>query len=238
MRTSLVNYLRGSFLTMSLLVSVSFSFGQKLEDDLAKIVAKLDSASSFSMVVDVKLYTSKGGELMYSSNASLEQKGKASVTILGEAEIFNNESVRIDVDHDGKHVSIVSKKKISDKAKKEMQIDVADILKWLKNEEESKAPTIKLVNAAAAQRTYSITGLDEFAEVRFILDMTNYSIKSIQYTYQKEGEQEGKYVELNYTKFKLNAVERSLSPDSYYTMNGGKCVLTQRFKGYHLSSGL
>src|SRR3989338_5886275 len=118
-------------LTLLLVVSLHslVAYNQNLNDDLKKVVGHLDSAASVSLSVDVKLYTKKGGELMYSTKASIDRKGKSSVTVLGDVEIFNNDDFRVDIDHEEKMMMITPKKEIIKKTKKEMQFDISDLAK-------------------------------------------------------------------------------------------------------------
>jgi hypothetical protein len=211
-------------------------FSQNLNDDLKKIVQHLDSATSVSMSVDVKLYSKKGGDLVYTTKASLDRKGKASLTILGDVEVFDNEDYRVDIDHDEKMVMITPKKEILQKTKKEMQFDVSDLAKWFEDGSSNKKTT--LVSNTSGIRVYSITGANDFEEVLITLDMNQKSIKHVHYAYSKESEYKGQFIELNYTKFKLNSVDKELKTSSYFTLKSGVYSLSTRLKSYQLSSGL
>src|SRR3989344_231445 len=188
------------------------AYNQNLNDDLKKVVGHLDSAASVSLSVDVKLYTKKGGELMYSTKASIDRKGKSSVTVLGDVEIFNNDDFRVDIDHEEKMMMITTKKEIIKKT--------------------------KLVSNTSGVRVYSITGVEGFEEVLVTLDMNQKSIKHIHYAYAKDSEYNGRFVELNYTKVKLNSVDKELNIASYFTLKSGVYTLGSRFTTYQMTSGL
>ncbi|ASS47985.1 MAG: hypothetical protein A3D31_01160 [Candidatus Fluviicola riflensis] len=225
-------------LTLLLVVSLHslVAYNQNLNDDLKKVVGHLDSAASVSLSVDVKLYTKKGGELMYSTKASIDRKGKSSVTVLGDVEIFNNDDFRVDIDHEEKMMMITPKKEIIKKTKKEMQFDISDLAKWFEDEGSSSKTT--LVSNTSGIRVYSITGVEGFEEVLVTLDMNQKSIKHIHYAYAKDSEYNGRFVELNYTKFKLNSVDKELNIASYFTLKSGVYTLGSRFTTYQMTSGL
>ncbi len=210
--------------------------GQSLSDDLKAISGYLDSAKSVSLQVDIHVYSSRGGSEIYDASASVDRKGAASVTVLGDVEIYEDATWRVDVNHTEKFVAVIKKEAIQKAGKTAgVQFDVRELMKLL-GDGSAKAPAIKLVSDAAGVRTYELTGIESLKEVRIVLDMNKKNIRSVTYEYASESDSKGQYIELSYTRFTVNETGKTLRASDYFTVSSKQYQLTARFKGYQLTA--
>ena len=231
-----MNNLRSLFLLGGLLLSTFTGLGQSLSDDLALISDHLDSARSVSLQVDINVYASRGGSEVYTANASIDKKGAASVTVLGDLEIYEDATWRVDVNHSEKYVAVIKKEAVQKAGKTAgVQFDVKELMKLLGNAD-TKAPTIRLESDATGIRTYVLTGIENLQEVRIVLDMNKKTIRSVTYEYLKESDSKGQYIELSYTRFTVNETTKTPRSADYFTVSSKQYQLTSRFKGYQLTT--
>ena len=220
------------FLTVSTSV-----FSQKLEEDLAKIIERGEKENSLSLKVDAKLYKVKGGSLLMQVDAALDKKDKTSLTVMGSTEVFSNGSVRVDIDHDEKIMNITSLKSVQAGAKSQLEFDSKEFKKLLEKLKETSSVKSALVENNSGKRTYSVTGMEGFEEVRFVLDMNKEVITKVIYNYAKVDNKPGNYLELNYTKFEYTtSLTRDIS--YYYRLDGNTAIVSTKFKEYEITQSL
>ena len=220
------------------LVTIAFFVGtlcsaQDLQKDFATIGEKMESASSISIAVDVKMYSSKGGSLGYSSKASSMKMGEYSKSVLGELEFINTPKFELKLDHEERAI-LIYKRDTTSTSFRELSLEDFDVKKLQKFFEKNQSqPTteVKLVSAASGVKTYSITGAKGIKEMRVVLNMTSKKISKITYEYDGSGQ----YVVLTYSGFDYDKdLSSHFNLDSYFKEVGGKYVLTDKLKNYHL----
>lgn len=217
------------------IVLCSFTgFGQNLNDDLQKIVSKMDSSKSVSLEIDVKMYSDKGGSMIYSSKAAVYKSGLKTKNVLSEMEYIDSGKHTVRIDHEEKAVLIQKKQSLSKEklASMQDQVDVKELQKLLKSESNGSKSTVKLKSSTTGIRIYSITGISEMKEVIIELNFNESAIRKISYEY---GEQSGQYVVLDYTKFDFNKdLSSEFEMTKYFTMENNIYKLSPALAGYIL----
>lgn len=213
-------------------------FGQDLEKDLTEIGKIMEAASSVSISVDVRMYSSKGGSSRYSGNAKMIRSGESIKSVLGEMEYINTPTFEVRVDHEEKEVLIFKKARVDSNSTspkhEEVEFDIEALKKLMESEGDQIKPTVKLVSSSAGIKKYSITGVQGVKESVIELDMNTKKLVSVRYEYGS-GSEKGQYVVLNYTKFKYNSdVSSVFNLSKYFTENEGLFVLAPSFKGYNM----
>jgi hypothetical protein len=220
-----------------LLIFMNSVIGQNLDDDLLKIVKHLDTAKTVSLNTDIIVYAKKGGNKVFTANASLKRAEDVSLTSLDDMEYFSNSGYFVTIDHEEKRVSIVK----NDQKKQNELLDNFDVksLRKLIAEESDVKPKIKLISNSNNLRTYSITSVPGVDDVRIVLNMNALAIVSVTYQYSDESEYKGQYIVVNYTTFECNKeVSNSLKQSNFFTISGEKVVLNNRLKEYTLYAEL
>lgn len=237
-RNSMYTVALGAFFS---LFSLSV-LGQDLEKDMAEIGKKMEEASSISIAVDVKVFSKKGGNTVYSGNAALIKSGTNVKSVLGEMEFVNTPSYEVRVDHEEKGVLIFKKESATDSKvpkSEKVDFDVEALKKLIESEEGSqKKPTIKLVSSAGGLKKYSITGTPGVLEVVMELDMNAKKITTVRFEYG-DANSKGQYVVLSYTKFAYDTdVSSAFVLTNYFTETGNTYTLSSKLKGYHIYTDL
>lgn len=229
------------FIGFILFVPLS-SFSQDLEKDMAEIGDKMESATSVSMEVDVKVYSSKGGTIVYSSGASLIKSENSTKSVLGEMEFINTPEYEVRVDHEDKAILIFKKLAPSDSKvpkTEQVEFDMEVLKKLIESEEGSqKKPIIKLLSSSGGIKKYSISGTPGIVETVLELDLTNKKIRSVRMEYGSDNSK-GQFVVLNYSKFVYDAdVSTSFNLANYFTESDKTYILSNKLKGYHIYTEL
>ena len=223
-----------NFKLIALFVFISLSsFGQDLKADFTIISQALDSANSVSMKVVAKTYSSNGGKLLSSTNASIDVSGKKNKNVLGELEFINTEKYFIRIDHEEKAILILKLEKTKKKQKtKSMEIDVEALKKFLEPSTEKK-PTIKLVSNYNGAKSYAITGIDGMVEMKIDLNVTTKSISKISYEYGASGG--SRFVLVEYQKFEYDHIDKNtFDLTRYFTIDNNSYKLSELLKGYKI----
>lgn len=236
-----LNRVKLFFVTGFCLISI-LSFGQDLEKDMAEIAEAMKTASSISIGVDIKMYSKKGGGLIYKSNASLIKSEESTKSVLAEMEFVNTPLYEVRVDHEERAVLIFKKEKPSDTnlpETEQVEFDVEALKKLIESEESTtKKPTIKLVSSVGGIKKYSIKGSPGISELILELDLTNKKIKSVLIEYG-DASSKGQYVVLRYSTFTYNTdVTSVFNLTNYFTEKDNNYVLSPKLKGYHIYTEL
>ena len=210
-------------------------FSQNFEAEMKAIFDKMDTVDNISIVVDVKLYDKKGGKLIYNNESSVLHSKKATITKLGDMEMYKSASYDIQIDHEEKRLLI---KKIASKQESFSDVNVKEIKKLLKLEgvEKSKNPTYKLISNNNGVKTYSMSKTAELVECFITIDTKNEKIQNISYLYTEQGDYDGQYCTLDYKTFTYNSVFSKTQFDlsRYFTLVGGNYKLSTRLSSYKL----
>ncbi|MCJ8289340.1 MAG: hypothetical protein HRT58_22020 [Crocinitomicaceae bacterium] len=209
---------------------------------MAEIAEAMKTASSISIGVDIKMYSKKGGGLIYKSNASLIKSEESTKSVLAEMEFVNTPLYEVRVDHEERAVLIFKKEKPSDTnlpETEQVEFDVEALKKLIESEESTtKKPTIKLVSSVGGIKKYSIKGSPGISELILELDLTNKKIKSVLIEYG-DASSKGQYVVLRYSTFTYNTdVTSVFNLTNYFTEKDNNYVLSPKLKGYHIYTEL
>jgi hypothetical protein len=214
---------------------------QDLQQDLQQIGRSLDSAKSVVMIAQVNVFSRKGGSKVFQTEASLKRMGKESLTVLADQEFYDNTEYSVTIDHEEQAVSVIKKdEKANKKALKGMNIDVDALAELLREEEGVKTkPVVKLVSNSGGVKTYEITHIPSVKLVRITLNTTQKKLIEITYEYANESEYKGQYIVINYSRFERDTdISGSLKQSAFFTVSGGKIVLSNRLKTYRLYTEL
>lgn len=217
----------------------SILFSQDLDKDLKIVLNQLNS-SYLSLKVKVDVYSKKGANKIYASEASLQKNNSTTLRVLAEQEIFVDEGYIINIDHEEKLIYVAKQNLKSIETNKNGAID-KDVLIFLNDlfaESKDKKPySIKLISSVSGKKKYSITNVPDIKEIIIELDLNNNKISSISYEYYNEKGEGGQFVFIAYTEFStdVNKVGH-LSRSKYINVNAkGKIDIVPQLKGYTLN---
>lgn len=215
-------------------ILVNYTYSQNIHKDIELISEKMETSTSVNLEVDVKVYSKKGGELIYSSKASAFKMGEAqSKTVLADMEFIQTTDFELKIDHDEKAILIFNKKHTNSSKNESFEFDL-NKLKDLFNTNENKSPSVKLLSNVSNIKKYSITGIPGTKEILITLDVSHLKIISVIYEYGTAKEP-GQYILLNYTKFDFNTdLSSHFDLKKYFSIVSGEYVLNAKFKDYHL----
>ncbi len=214
---------------------VGGAFGQNLESDLQKISESMESAKSVAINVQVSSYSSKGGSLIYSAEASAMKMDRSMKNVLAEIETISTPYYELKIDHEERAILILEKD--STESIQEINLsdfDVRKLKKYFENDQSEYSKTVKLVSNSNGKKTYSITGIEGMREVLISLDANSNKIIQITYEYGSNS-QKGQYTVLDYTKFVYNKdLSASFDLNTYFSEVNGQYVLVDKLKGYQI----
>ncbi len=217
-------------------------FGQDLEKDMAEIADKMKASTSVSIDVDIKMYSNKGGSLIYKGNASLSKSQESMKSVLGEMEFINTPKYEVRVDHEERAVLIFKKEKPSESnmpKSEQVDFDVEALRKLIENEEStSNKPEVKLISTTGEIKKYSIKGSPGISELIVELNSVKKKIVTVRLEYG-DGNSKGQYVVLSYNLFVYDTdVSSDFNLANYFTEKDNNYVLSSKLKGYHLYTEL
>lgn len=221
-----------------LLLYSTASKAQNLMDDLKKISSVLDTVETVRIDVVCKVYFKKGGELLSTVNTGLIKKGKKTVSVFDDFEIFMNEKYGVYVNHEDKSITVISKDKYASQMKSIDNKSVDQFVNWMKKQENKTSFNPKLLSEEGGVRTYSITGLNDLKELIVAINVTNHTIEKISYEFEESSQQKQKYILLNYSKFIINSKEIHLDSKDYYIQQSGKFLPGNKYKSYSITTDL
>lgn len=214
------------------------SFAQDFEKDMTEIGERMENSSTVSISVDVKMYSKKGGRIIYAGSAGMIKSNESTKSVLGEMEFISTPEYELRVDHEEKELLIFKKKAPSDtkiEEREQVEFDVEALKKLIESDQAGqKKPVVKLISRAAGIRTYSISGSVGIVEVILELDMNAKKINSVKYEYG-DASSKGQYVILIYTKFLFDSdVSSDFDLTNYFTETDSKYVLASKLNGYYI----
>ena len=226
-------YLKISFIIIGSFCFSSLGFSQSLEEDFERIVSKMDSASSVSINVSVRAYSQKGGQVIYSTKASVAKSGDKTMNILGEMEIISTPKYDLKIDHEERAVLILEKDTLTKISMPELSdLDIKKLRKYFDKNETKIAPKIRLISSANGIKKYAITELPELVEMQIHLNSRTNKLVKITYEYGNASSK-GQYVVLTYSKFQYDSnLDSIFDLTNYFTTENNKYVLNDRLKGY------
>jgi hypothetical protein len=219
------------------LILSSFAIkAQDFENDMTAIISQMDSASSISMSIDVKLYGKKGGSKVYSSVSTVDYSQKGTISVLGDMETYISSTHEVIIDHEDKRILVQKSKKDNTDFS---DVNLKEFKKLLKSEnkgEVEQKAVYTLVSDNDGIKTYSCTGVKNIEESRFVLDTKKNKLLKVTYQYSEEGQYKGQYCELNYTKFEYGTDFSKGYFDSkkYFTIADGQYVISEKLNNYKL----
>jgi len=224
-----------SFITLFILFSFTL-IGQDLTKDFEEIISKMETSKSVSIQVNVKMYGSKGGSLIYTSHASVDKMGEDYINVLSEMVFISTNDYSLKIDHEEKAVLIINKKNIETPKDEEKisEYDVKRLRDFLITNQNKVIYTISLLSNSSGIKTYSISGVRGMKEMLITLDMNNKTIKKVCYEYDSR-ESNSRYIELEYHKFIYDVnLSQKFDLSSYFRIENNKYVLSTALQGYNL----
>ncbi|MDF3026940.1 MAG: hypothetical protein K0S23_1247 [Fluviicola sp.] len=214
------------------------SQAQSLIDDLKAVSSVLDTAKSVKIQVVCKVYSKKGGDLVSSINTGITKKGKMSVSLFDNLEIFTNEKYGVYVDKENESIMVVSKSKHAARLNSMGDKHMNEFVSWMKKQQTKVDFKPVLISEEAGIRSYSVTSLDDLKELIVSINVTNHTIEKISYEYVESSQQKQHYILLDYTKFLINSKEIDLDQKDYYIQQSGKFLPGNKYKSYSISTDL
>lgn len=228
-------------ISITFIITVCLGFygcTQSLEQDFESIMRQMETASSVSINVSVKVYAQKGGSVVHSTTASVEKNGKNVKSVLGELEIITTPEYDLKIDHEEKAVLILKRDSVKSETLTELgELDLKKLKKFFEENATSaddSKPEIKLLSNANGEKKYAISNIQGVVEMQVHLNTNKNKLQKITYEYGNSGSK-GQYVVLNYSKFQYNVDQTStFDLTKYFTVKNGKYVLSAQLEEYKI----
>lgn len=220
-------------LFMVLILSFS-GFSQDLNKDIELIADKMISSNSIQMEVDVNVFSSKGGKMIFTTEAKLFKRKDDFKSILSDVEIVKTSGYFVKLDHTERMI-LVQKKNTKILKEQDLNIDVEALKRMLGRKDEVRDEIkTSLVSNKSGVKTYSIKGIQGVYEMIIVLDSVNSKLIKVSYQYGTKSSK-GQYAEMKYTKFLYNQnLSNEFDLSQYFTGSNKNYVLNPKLKGFKL----
>lgn len=213
-------------------------YGQDFEKDLKAIVSRMDTSKSVSIVVKMESFQKKGGKKMYDSEGTLEKSYSNSITSIGGSTVFISSKYQVEIDKEEQTMMVLKKSQKDKSSKKEekMKFDMKELKKLMEEENGASKPVIKLVSNNNGIKTYQMTKISGYKEIKVVLNSNLYSLVSVSYEYSANSSYKGQYIVVNYTKFDLKASfsKNYFSESKFFKVDKNTYTPSSAYKGYKL----
>lgn len=214
------------------------SHAQSLMDDLKMVSSVLDTAKAVQINVICKIYSKKGGDLTNTVYTGVTRKGKTSVSILDDVEIFTNEKYGVFIDNEHKSIAVLSKSKHASRLKSIGDEGIDQLVSWMKKHQTKTSFNPVLLSDEEGIRTYSLKNTDDVNEVMISINVIKKCIVKITYEFSESSTQKQKYISLDYSKFLINQKETTINQSDYYIQQSGKILPGNKYKSYSITTDL
>lgn len=214
------------------------SHSQSLMEDLKAVSGVLDTAKSVHIQVVCKIYTEQNGQLINTVNTEVVKKGKMSVSVFDDLEVFTNDKYGVYVSGENKSIMLISKSKHNSRIQSVDDKGIDQFVTWMKKQQTKPSFHASLISDEEGLRTYSIKDTEDLKEVLIVINTNNKSIVKISYEYSEASKQKQKYISLNYSKFLINSKEIHLDQADYYIQQSGKFLPGKKYKSYTITTDL
>lgn len=214
--------------------AISFtSFGQTFEEDIERIIQNVESSNYVAIDANCKVFDTRGGNVIYSTQASIRSDSSSRWVKLDDQEFLNTSNYFVSIDHEEKKVLMLDRQKMN--TPDLSNLNVKKLLKSLKlnsSESEESNQSSELLSETGSVRKYRLVGVEGYDAITFTLDINDKSVLSIEYA----GEN---FIQINYTKFSFNQHEfEQLKISRIVTISQGQFELTKAYNNYKLFTEL
>lgn len=218
---------------------VGSAFSQNLESDLKLVSERVEHATSVAIDADVKVYTEKGGAVVYSTKASIYKQGDRIRNSVDALTYLQTESYYVQVDKDERAIMVVERAKTDQRVADRMpELEVKKLQKQLKTEFKGKTPTVNLLSDKEGVRKYQVIGFSGVKEAIIEIDTHRKALLMVSYAYDNEN-YSGQYVTVTYSKFSYDQdLSAYFNTGDYFTIQNGKVVVASKYSGYKLYTEL